>query len=82
MCKKLKGCGRKIDPCMANAIFRMQQYGIKTLGSCCGHGKYPMSIVVRDRQGIYELFSDAEIPRKTRFYRRDKDGHYFIPEAL
>jgi len=82
MCKKLKGCGRRIDPCMLNAIFRMRQYGIKTLSCCCGHGRYPMSIVVKDKQGIYELFSDKEIPRKKRFYVSDKDGYYYIPEVI
>lgn len=57
-----------------------------TLGSCCGHGKYPMSIVVRDisnnNRKVFEVFSDVIIPRHKRFYRTDKNSVYYIPEVL
>jgi hypothetical protein len=28
-----------------------------------------------------EFFSKTKIPRKTRFYKRDKQGVFFIPEV-
>lgn len=55
----------------------------KTLASCCGHGKYPMTIIVSRGYGNpIEWFSQVEIPRKRNFYRRDKQGVFYIPEVL
>jgi hypothetical protein len=55
--------------------------GFKTVGSCCGHGIYPLTIVCRTVEGKYfELISGIDIPRTRNFYRLDKDGFYFIPE--
>jgi len=54
----------------------------RTLGSCCGHGKYPMTVVVTRGYGNpIEYFSQIEIPRKRRFYKKDKKGYYYIPEV-
>ncbi len=57
---------------------------VETLGCCCGHKKYPMTIVVRDKiEGrIFDLMSGKTIPRKKRFYRSDKKGNYYIPETV
>lgn len=73
--------GRRIDPCMKNIIYWLQINGIKTLACCCGHGKYPPSIVVNISYP-FEIFSYKNIPRKTRFYKKDEDGYYYIPEAI
>ena len=55
----------------------------KTVACCCGHNKYPMTIVVKDKYGnIYELFSQKVLPRKKKFYKKDEEGYYFIPETL
>ena len=56
--------------------------GIKTLACCCGHLRYPMTIVTRDGDVIFELISGIEIPRKKRFYKKNKEGYYFIPEVM
>ena len=72
---------KKIDTCMKDFIFRLNQKGIITLGCCCGHGIYPMTIVTKDDGGIFELISGKEIPRKKRFYIKDKGGFYYIPEV-
>lgn len=83
MCKKtqFKYCPSKIDPCMINLIDFMQFNGIKTLACCCGHRKYPMTIVC-DWGGMnFDIVSRTEIPRKKKFYKRDKQGYYFIPEV-
>jgi len=56
----------------------------KTLGSCCGHGKYPETIIIECpvTKKRYEVFSGIEIPRKKRFYVRDNEGEYYIPEVI
>ena len=54
----------------------------KTLASCCGHGKYPMTIIVTRGYGNpIEWFSQIEIPRKRNFYKKDKQGYFYIPEV-
>lgn len=44
-------CGRPIyvDKCIAKEVARLRDMGIRTLGSCCGHGKLEPSIVVDER---------------------------------
>jgi len=57
--------------------------GFKILACCCGHGKYPMTIVYEiPKRAKFELFSGKVIPRKKRFYIKDKQGYYYIPETL
>jgi hypothetical protein len=81
MCKKNNP--RRIDPCMEKIVWLINnKTEYKTLSCCCGHGKYPMTIVVDNKRGtILEYFSQIEIPRKARFYIKDKQGLYFIPEV-
>lgn len=60
---------------------------LSVVACCCGHGKYPMTVVMKNNslKGkliCFDLISGKDIPRKRRFYRRDKRGYYFIPEAL
>jgi len=56
------------------------------MASCCGHGVYPMTIVIRrmkkDKWENLEILSDTVIPRKTKIYRKDNEGRYFIPEVM
>jgi len=30
----------------------------------------------------FELFSGKIIPRKIKFYKKDKQGYYYIPETI
>ena len=75
-----------MDPCLVRQVkllnWRYRGH-YRTLGSCCGHGRYPKTVVVQDlrKQRTFELFSEKDIPRKKRFYRRDRDGVYYIPEV-
>ncbi|MCJ7816345.1 MAG: hypothetical protein MUP55_00675 [Candidatus Aenigmarchaeota archaeon] len=70
-----------LDPCLIPFLMMLRKCGVKTLSSCCGHGKYPATVVIRDSRGFHvELFSGQRIPRNQRFYQRDKEGIYFIPE--
>jgi len=81
MCKKHNP--RKIDKCMEVLIEIINSSKVwKTLSCCCGHGKYPMTIIVTSNQSpIFEVFSNKIIPRKKRFYKKDREGYYFIPEV-
>lgn len=66
---------------MSNLVSLLNSYGLKTLG-CCGHGKYDMSIVYQLINGkARELISGAYIERRRKFYKKDKQGYYYIPEA-
>ena len=90
MCKLSKNGLWRIDPCIANFIEILNinlNKSIKILACCCGHGKYPMTIIVEVESDfhspeIYDLVSGIEIPRKKRFYLKDKQGYYYIPETL
>jgi hypothetical protein len=64
-------------------LYVLNLYGIKTVGSCCGHGRYPLSIIYKTAMNeYYELISGQRIMRTRNFYKKDKDGFYYIPEAL
>ncbi len=84
MCKfDPKNDSRRIDPCMKNAIFILcKRFKVNIVGCCCGHGNYQMTIIIKDKLGIYELFSGKDILRKKRFYKKDKQGYYYIPETI
>ena len=86
MCKlnKKSGC-RRIDPCIRPFIGWLKNKHI-TVASCCGHSKYPITIIVKEgveKKIIYrEILSQKIITRKRRFYKKDKQGYYYIPETL
>lgn len=84
MCKKQKGLHNRIDPCMKPLIKWLKMKGFQTVASCCGHSKYPMTVVVKSItcERYYELFSGKNIPRKRKFYVKDKQGYYSIPEVI
>ena len=60
--------------------------GYESVASCCGHSKYKMTIVVKFVHGgvpIYkELLSDTILRGQRKFYKKDKQGHYYIPEVI
>jgi len=87
MCKfNLKNDSRRIDPCMVKVIDNLQVFGkIRTLACCCGHGKYPMTLVIDiglSKRLPLEIFSGKQIERKKKFYKKDKQGYYYIPEVM
>ena len=88
MCQKVnygRNPNNRIDKCMRGIIKSLKLISRKnneTVACCCGHGKYAMTILVKDRYGnVWDLFSREIIPRKKRFYKRDSKGHYYIPEV-
>ena len=72
----------RVDGCLATAISNLNYMGVRTLSSCCGHGRYPITIVIKTDLGNIELFSGLVINRKRKFYKKDSKGYYFIPEVL
>jgi len=85
MCKfNQSNDGRRIDPCMRELIknLKLSLKEITPVACCCGHNKYQMTILVKDKYGnVWDLCSSEIIKRKKRFYRKDADGYYFIPES-
>ena len=91
MCKKLPYCAPRIDPCLISQIEMINANcgnGLKTIASCCGHGKYKPTIVLLRVDGwIMEWFTKKFIghynykkkKRYNRIYKKDKSGKYFIP---
>lgn len=83
-CNKFHLNNNRKDICMAKLCSLMNETTkYKTLASCCGHGKYPMTIVVSRGWGDpIEWFSQITIKRKRNFYKRDKQGIFYIPELI
>ena len=55
----------------------------KTVASCSGHGRYPMTVVLKHPDGLtFELFSGQILKRKDRPYKEDPDGIPYIPEVI
>jgi hypothetical protein len=79
-----KNKSRFIDPCLKNLIGYLNGQGIETVACCCGHGIYPMSIIVRTKEpGVtMDACSGAMFRDRKKYYRRDADGVYFIPETV
>ena len=72
----------RLDPCIRHLVSSLSWHGYHTVGSCCGHKKYPMTIVCKTKTNrFYELISGKDIPRTKRFYKKDKEGFYYIPEV-
>ncbi|MFW9872928.1 MAG: hypothetical protein ACFFG0_07490 [Candidatus Thorarchaeota archaeon] len=90
MCKKkyLKQgyCNNRIDECLIKFIERINKYTpFKTLASCCGHGKYKPTIVIKDKNNtIFELFTKKILGtrKRNRYYKKDKENYYYIPELI
>lgn len=96
MCEKIisKSCARNIDPCLIDEIDIVRQFPrfdsrFKILMSCCGHKKYLRSLVVQNKGSgaVFEWYTGVSLTRTKRrdsrapFYKRDKEGHYYLPEV-
>ena len=83
----------RVDECIHNLInFINRETKFLTFGCCCGHGRYPLTIVAChikkdiDEKGMVtrfrELISNKIILRSRKIYKKDKEGYYYIPETL
>ena len=90
MCSKKKKCNREIDECLRDQVRIINFFPqFTTLLSCCGHNKYSPTIITKNNitNEVFEWYSGIRLyskykngkPRK-RFYRKDKEGFYFLPE--
>lgn len=86
MCKHdPKNDSRFIDPCMKPFIDNLNNLLLESMqivACCCGHNKYPMTIVINAGGSIYDLVSGKNIPRKKKFYKKDSEGFHYIPETI
>ena len=102
MCEKKyfgkRSASRRIDPCLVDEIEELNKNGTKTVASCCGHGKYPRSIIVIDadnklRNGKNMCFDYDTHTRvndykpklkkqNQKWYKRDDEGYYYIPQLM
>jgi len=81
MCERTNS--RRVDKCIGNLVAALKlRPDIEMLASCCGHGRYPMTLIARRRSDsvVYDLMSNKIVPRTRNFYRRDSRGFYYIPE--
>ncbi len=82
MCKfNPKNDSRRIDLCLKILIEHIED-NCNTKACCCGHGKYPMTIVCEMNGEYFDIVSGKDIPRKKKFYKKDKQGYYYIPECV
>jgi len=79
---RIRGKNVRVDACLRDVIEKLNNTPIVSVGSCCGHFRYPQSILFRDYTDdkIHVFDTDIIIPRTRRFYRMDTKGYYFIPE--
>ncbi len=47
------------DPCIAPLITALNEAGLSTIASCCGHGRYPGWVMLRDGRDIV-IYPDHE----------------------
>ena len=79
----LRGRATRLDACIRKTIERLNQLGVDTIASCCGHDRYSETILVRDQNGdIIDYHTNTIIPRRRRFYQRDTEGFYYIKEMV
>lgn len=79
---------QNVDKCMKNLVkFINQETRFQTLMCCCGHGKYPQSLIFIDSRVAKfcnrptDIFSGFQFEHgRRRFYKQDKQGYYYIPE--
>ncbi len=89
----------RIDRCMRQEIKEFNRaielllpylgHQLKIVACCCGHKKYPKTIVLKEvanskdeESDYFEHFSRVVIPRNRNFYRKDSQGYYYIPEVM
>jgi hypothetical protein len=78
----IEGKSISVDSCIADEVSELNRVGIKTLGCCCGHGKYEKTIIIKGHKiPNWEWFSGKLIMRKRNFYYKDKEGIFHLLEV-
>lgn len=87
MCQKRNSrrfSNKRVDSCLVPLLLSLEFLGVETVASCCGHGKYPMTVIAKKGSKTdfgLEIFTGLIIPRTKRFYKPDNKGFYYIPEV-
>ena len=87
MCSKLPYCNPRIDVCLIQGIKDLNIIPhYKTLSSCCGHGKYDPTVVIKNLSTgiISEFYTEMVLGKRkcNRYYKKDIEGYYYIPELI
>jgi len=59
----INGRSRNIDKCIAPIIKTLNEAGIETIACCCGHGRQPGNIILKDGREIF-IMPDFKSARK------------------
>lgn len=64
----------KVDTCLAPLVYLLNQFGIETITSCCGHGKVAKSSIRISAQNIkfYKVDEDYSIHLEFPYQRENK----------
>lgn len=82
--KYKKTSDTRIDNCMTHLVsFINLHTQFKTVACCCGHNKYNSTLIIKGKvlPTVWEIFSGTPIIYKRKYYKRDTQGYYFIPEV-
>ena len=71
---RLHGRPVGVDSCIANLVLALNQAGLDTVASCCGHGHRPGSIMLRDGRELL-IMPDRESARAIDHLWPDIHGH-------
>lgn len=86
MCDKLPYNNPRIDICLRELIKKINNVQYRTLASCCGHKKYNPTIIIKNKATGYisELYTGKElgVRKRNRYYKKDMEGYYYIPELI
>lgn len=90
MCDKKPYCGTRVDPCLNPMIdfININFENFRTILSCCGHDKYPKSIIIYNVKTniVFEYYSliflSYGIRKDKHYYKKDSEGFYYIPEVI
>ena len=91
MCELEKYGTTRIDPCLVDEIniIKTKEWiqNYQSIMSCCGHGKYKKTFIVKNRfsGAFFEWFSGIQLDKRMRkkqpYYKKDSEGIYYIPEV-
>jgi hypothetical protein len=93
MCQKKSYCNREIDECIRKSVEEINNdkfERFQTRLSCCGHGKYTKTIIVKNKrsQHVFEWFSGIPLENyyrngklRKKWYKKDEEGYYYLPEV-
>ena len=67
--RRMEAC---VDSCIAPLVKALNDAGIRTLASCCGHGNIPGTIILEDENWL--IIADPKTAQ-TWFEKNDTDIH-------